>query len=65
MSDLLEIQRVFLLLKKLNPHIPDEELNKHAKSLYELALFLVRHKIKEHSKTSQSETTELAPKQPP
>lgn len=49
-SDLKEIQKIVELLRKSQPHASEEELDKQAQSMWNLALFLVRLKIKKSIK---------------
>ncbi len=53
-----EVQKIIEHLKRINSKVPEQDLEKTAKNLYELALFLVRLQIKQHFKPPKPQNAE-------
>ncbi len=51
-------EKITSLLLKVYPNLTREELDKIAQEFYELGLFFVRLKIKQHSKPPKPQNTE-------
>lgn len=58
-TNLENIKKITELLRKLQPHMSEEELEKQSQNLYELAIFLVRLKAKAHSKASKTHSADV------
>ncbi len=52
------VEKLKVYLRKKFPQLSDSEIEKIAPNLYELGLFLVRLKVKEHSKQSKPQNAE-------
>jgi hypothetical protein len=50
-----DIHKLIELLRNLQPQMPEAELEKQARNLYDLAVFIVHQKINQYSKSSQPE----------
>ena len=53
-----DVQKLKDFLKKKHPQLSEGEVEVKAQNLYELGLFLVRLKVKQHSKPSKSPKAE-------
>ena len=56
-----EIQKIIEHLKKVQSKVPEQDLEKTAQNLYDLALFLVRLQIKQHLKPPKQQNAEDLP----
>ncbi|OGI65876.1 hypothetical protein A2647_01555 [Candidatus Nomurabacteria bacterium RIFCSPHIGHO2_01_FULL_40_24b] len=56
-----EIQKIIQDLKRIKTKVPEQDLEKTAQNLYDLALFLVRLQIKQHLKPPKPQNAEDLP----
>ena len=66
MLDTESLKKIIEALQRIQPEASEEQLGKIAKDLYEISLYLVHLKVKEHSKKQdERDFTKLVEKPPP
>ena len=56
-----EIQKIIELLRKTSPSASEQELERTAQNLFDLATFLVRLRIKEYSEAPKPQCSDVLP----
>lgn len=56
-----DVQKIITLIKRVPSQVPEQDLEKTAQNLYDLALFLVGLQIKQHLKPPKPENAEDLP----